>query len=728
MMWWCLSLLMCCLAFTLAEPLQPLHEPTVAYFKGWEGLTDVAANVARASNDIESALVVNSNAVDFANRITFTPVPLVIYVALYAGVPFVIMLIIQISCCLCCCCRIPRCAGLCVPNKPKVPRWKLLCPTVTYALAVLVAIIGCILSSVQYGGIQQSLLNVYNAPGQFAISGISVVQDVQNGVQAINKDITTLIDTTIPPKIETIKGVLPLLTNLNNHLQSFTPVLTTLDKAIADALVEIQAVTQYFADVGDSKNIAGSVPSAQQVQDIQQKLATIQQELNNAKAQYNSMYNQADGVITNVDAEYTSASSAIKTKVAEVVAQTKSALQDIVDGFRQAQVSFYQEPVSRAQVETYIGFLSLKIIVNLLALLWLLPGVIGLILVGFKGPCKGGSTWMKISAVLVFLLFFLHIGSFTISNTVGYVSVQACTSVDPVVRSLLDTPIEVGGGISLTNLSSILYCQGNETLVQYIAGGLTINATGIIEEQWVAIDQQASKADVKPQVQGVKDQLQNFNNISSFSSNLTQGADLNKVRQDLNYYRDNLAALQPASPAFNSLQTEVNNLNTLANMSFTVDTIQYFEPNAADYDANTYNSLTASIATITDLRNNVTRQINATIARIDNLEEIQATLTAAGNTALAILGDIKNDLDAILAKSTEIIATLADIKDMALEVAKKASGVLDVLKCAFIGDLYAAIWDNLCVATTKKLGGASAGEFLIWLGLAVALLSSLYAW
>ena len=51
-----------------------------------------------------------------------------------------------------------------------------------------------------------------------------------------------------------------------------------------------------------------------------------------------------------------------------------------------------------------------------------------------------------------------------------------------------------------------------------------------------------------------------------------------------------------------------------------------------------------SIATITDLRNNVTRQINATIARIDNLEEIQATLTAAGNTALAILGDIKNDL------------------------------------------------------------------------------------
>ena len=90
----------------------------MAYFKGWEGLTDVAANVARASNDIESALVVNSNAVDFANRITFTPVPLVIYVALYAGVPFVIMLIIQISCCLCCCCRIPRCAGLCVPNKP----------------------------------------------------------------------------------------------------------------------------------------------------------------------------------------------------------------------------------------------------------------------------------------------------------------------------------------------------------------------------------------------------------------------------------------------------------------------------------------------------------------------------------------------------------------------------------------------------------------------------------
>ena len=86
-----------------------------------------------------------------------------------------------------------------------MPRWKLLCPTVTYALAVLVAIIGCILSSVQYGGIQQSLLNVYNAPGQFAISGISVVQDVQNGVQAINKDITTLIDTTIPPKIETIK-------------------------------------------------------------------------------------------------------------------------------------------------------------------------------------------------------------------------------------------------------------------------------------------------------------------------------------------------------------------------------------------------------------------------------------------------------------------------------------------------------------------------------------------
>ena len=51
--------------------------------------------------------------------------------------------------------------------------------------------------------------------------------------------------------------------------------------------------------------------------------------------------------------------------------------------------------------------------------------------------------------------------------------------------------------------------------------------------------------------------------------------------------------------------------------------------------------------------------------------------------------------DAILAKSTEIIATLADIKDMALEVAKKASGVLDVLKCAFIGDLYAAIWDNV---------------------------------
>ena len=49
---------------------------------------------------------------------------------------------------------------------------------------------------------------------------------------------------------------------------------------------------------------------------------------------------------------------------------------------------------------------------------------------------------------------------------------QACTSVDPVVRSLLDTPIEVGGGISLTNLSSILYCQGNETLVQYIAGGM----------------------------------------------------------------------------------------------------------------------------------------------------------------------------------------------------------------------------------------------------------------
>ena len=48
------------------------------------------------------------------------------------------------------------------------------------------------------------------------------------------------------------------------------------------------------------------------------------------------------------------------------------------------------------QVETYIGFLSLKIIVNLLALLWLLPGVIGLILVGFKGPCKGGSTWMKV--------------------------------------------------------------------------------------------------------------------------------------------------------------------------------------------------------------------------------------------------------------------------------------------------------------------------------------------
>ena len=45
------------------------------------------------------------------------------------------------------------------------------------------------------------------------------------------------------------QGVLPLLTNLNNHLQSFTPVLTTLDKAIADALVEIQAVTQYFADV-----------------------------------------------------------------------------------------------------------------------------------------------------------------------------------------------------------------------------------------------------------------------------------------------------------------------------------------------------------------------------------------------------------------------------------------------------------------------------------------------
>ena len=57
--------------------------------------------------------------------------------------------------------------------------------------------------------------------------------------------------------------------------------------------------------------------------------------------------------------------------------------------------------------------------------------------------------------------------------------------------------------------------------------GLTINATGIIEEQWVAIDQQASKADVKPQVQGVKDQLQNFNNISSFSSNLTQGMILN---------------------------------------------------------------------------------------------------------------------------------------------------------------------------------------------------------